>query len=92
MSATLGMYSIFDEKADAYLPPFMLPNDPMAVRTFCDCVADQTHAFGRNPADYTLFRLGTFDTTGADIHLQRTTIITGLEARAMLIQPTETAQ
>lgn len=56
-----GIYSIYDEKAKAYIPPFFLPHDGMAVRTFKNCVNDPDHQFGRNPHDYTLFGLGSFD-------------------------------
>lgn len=55
------IFAIFDEKAKAFLPPFFLPEVAMAVRTFGDCVNDPAHAFGRHPADYTLFSFGVFD-------------------------------
>lgn len=56
-----NLYSIYDVKADAYLPPFTLHQDGMAVRAFRDCCNDDTHNFGKNPGDYTLFKLGEFD-------------------------------
>ncbi len=55
------IFSIYDQKAYAYLPPFTLPRTEMAERTFHDCVNSPDHAFGRNPADYTLMELGTYD-------------------------------
>lgn len=55
------MFTIYDEKADAFLPPFFLPTNGMALRTFADCVNDDKHAFGKNPQDYTLFSVGNFD-------------------------------
>ena len=33
----------------------------MALRVFSDCINDQGHQFGKNPADYTLFHIGEFD-------------------------------
>lgn len=59
--AKLKAFSVFDVKAQAYLPPFFLPEVAMGVRAFGDCVNDMSHAFGRHPADYTLFLLGAFD-------------------------------
>ena len=60
------VFSIFDVKAQAYLPPFILPNAEMAARTFGDCINSDNHQFAAHPEDYTLFRLGTFDdNTGA---------------------------
>jgi len=55
------MFSVYDTKAEAWLPPFFLPTLGMAQRMFADCVNDIRHAFSRHPADYTLFLLGSFD-------------------------------
>lgn len=55
-----AMCSVFDSKAGAFLPPFFLPTDAMAVRTFADCCKDPSHAFNRNPDDYVLYHLGEF--------------------------------
>ena len=55
------IFSVYDAKAEAYLPPFILPKTEMAQRVFSDCVNSEDHQFGRHPADYTLFHLGTFD-------------------------------
>ncbi len=55
------IFSVFDEKAEAFLPPFFLPTVGMAVRSFSECVNDREHMFGKHPSDYTLFELGSFD-------------------------------
>jgi hypothetical protein len=55
------MFSVYDEKAKAYLPPFILPEIGMATRTFGDCVNDEGHQFGKHPADYTLFKIADYD-------------------------------
>jgi len=55
------IFSVYDDKAKAYLPPFFLPEVGMAVRAFKDCVNDPGHNFGKHPADYTLFQCGAFD-------------------------------
>lgn len=61
----LGMkhtiFSVYDQKAEAYLPPFVLHNEGMAGRVFADCCNNPEHNFGKHPEDYSLFRLGTFD-------------------------------
>ena len=79
----LKIYTIFDQKADAYLNPFFLPNDALATRTFKDCTNDDNHAFGKNPEDYTLFNLGSFDTnTGKfTIHNAHKSLGNGLTIR-----------
>lgn len=63
----LQIFSIFDVKADAYITPFLLPNKAMAIRAFADCVNSASHQFGQNPQDYTLFHIGSFDDTSANI-------------------------
>ncbi|AXL14758.1 nonstructural protein [Microviridae sp.] len=55
------IYTIYDSKAEAYLPPFFMHQQGMALRTFTDCVNDPNHAFGKHPEDYTLFNAGIFD-------------------------------
>lgn len=55
------IFSIFDDKAKAFLPPFVLPNEAMAVRVFSDMCNSDSHQFGVHPSDYTLFDLGEFD-------------------------------
>lgn len=56
-----NVFSIYDEKAQAFLPPFVLPKTAMAVRTFSDCVNSSDHQFSLHPQDYTLFNLGIWD-------------------------------
>lgn len=60
------IHVVYDEKAKAYLPPFFLPNEDMAIRVFGDCVNSSDHQFGAHPSDYTLFSLGEFDIETAE--------------------------
>lgn len=60
-----GMFSVYDSKAEAFLPPFILPKTSMAQRTFADCANSETHQFGTNPEDYTLMKLGNWDDESA---------------------------
>ncbi len=59
----LQMYSIFDQKADAFITPFFLPNNALAERAFSQSIQDPGHQFSRAPEDYTLFNLGEFHVT-----------------------------
>lgn len=56
-----GIYSIRDNCAAAFIPPFFLPNDDMAIRAFSNSCNDQEHMFCRNSEDYSLYYLGDFD-------------------------------
>ncbi len=68
----LEIYSVYDSKAEAYLPPFFLANDGMATRIFESCANDSKHQFGAFPADYTLFRIGSFQDETAIITTSKT--------------------
>ncbi len=57
----LKVFTVYDEKAHAYLPPFFLPREEQAIRTFTDCVNAEDHQFGKHPHDYTLFGCGEFN-------------------------------
>lgn len=76
------IFAIFDAKAKAYLPPFTLPEVGQAVRTFVNCVNSPDHAFGRNPEDYTLFELGSFDVASGKLVQEEIELIaSGLQVR-----------
>lgn len=69
------IFTIYDSKAGAYLPPFFLPTVPMATRVFGDCVNDPTHQFSKHPLDYTLVHVGQFNDQNADIEIIKHKII-----------------
>ena len=53
----LNYYAIYDQKAKAYLTPFCMHNDAMAVRGFGDAINDPATRFGQHPEDYLLYQL-----------------------------------
>lgn len=75
------MFTIHDSAAGAYLAPFFLHAEGMAIRTFTDCVNDEKHAFSRHPKDYTLMCLGQFDDNTGEIttHQQMKPLGNGLQ-------------
>lgn len=73
------VFSVFDSKAKAFVPPFVLPEVGMAVRTFKDCANDKAHAFGKNPADYSLFSLGSWDDHSGSFTSEVEVVISALE-------------
>lgn len=78
------IYTIYDEKAKAYLLPFFQANEELAIRNLSDCLKNQDHAFTKNPADYTLYYLGIFDDTTAEIEVAHELITTLLELKARI--------
>ena len=55
------IFTVYDEKSDAYLQPFFLDTIGQATRAVTDCVNDENHQFCKHSSDYTLFSLGEFD-------------------------------
>lgn len=56
----------YDKKAQAYMTPFFVNNQQLGIRAFKDACNNAESPICRNPEDFSLFRLGTFDdNTGA---------------------------
>ena len=72
------MYAVYDEKAGAFLPPFFLHSDGLAVRSFTEAVNDNTHQFNKHAEDFTLFRLGTFSDDDGTIVSESSPVSLGL--------------
>lgn len=54
-------YSIFDNKSLIYNVPWFQPTDGAATRLLADLANDLNTNIGRHPADYALYRIGTYD-------------------------------
>lgn len=54
-------YTLHDVKAGTYSPPFYQPNDALAKRLLADLVADLGTTPGRHPADFRMYKIGTFE-------------------------------
>ncbi len=61
------IFAIYDAKALAYLPPFVLPEIGMALRVFSDMVNSPEHQFGKHPEDYNLYEIGMYHDHNAQI-------------------------
>lgn len=57
----LGTYSILDQKAGIFSPPFFTVHEALAIRMVQNVVSDLSTSIGQHPADFALFSLGTFD-------------------------------
>ena len=79
----LFAYTVHDQAAAAYLPPFFESTDAKAIRAFENAVSDPNHQFGRNPEDYNLIKIGQFCDEHAHLGDDgKTHLISGLEALA----------
>lgn len=57
----LRAYTLHDNKALTYSPPFFQHNDALAIRMLTDLVADVNTAPGRHPNDFRMYCVGTYD-------------------------------
>lgn len=55
------MLSVYDNKARAYLPPIFCSHIDVGVRAFADAANNRAHQLGRNPEDFYLFHLGSWN-------------------------------
>ena len=68
------IYSIYDEKSEAFLQPFFMDTNGQAIRAIVDCLSDPQHNFSRHSADYTLFLIGQFDDQDATITVNKSSL------------------
>ena len=57
----VNVYTVLDKKSGAFLQPFFIQNEGMAIRAILDVMADEDHTFARHAEDYQLFHVGSFD-------------------------------
>ena len=74
----LNIFVVHDVKAEAYLQPFFFSHDAEAKRAFSDCVNNVEHQFGKHPQDYTLFKIGSFDDSNAQILVNQSNLAISL--------------
>lgn len=69
----LNVYSIHDQAAEAFINPFFMHNDGLAIRAFQDNVnSKEENNISKHPEQFVLFKLGEYD--------DKTGLITTLEA------------
>lgn len=55
------VYAIYDSKSRSYSMPYFAINDQVALRSFMQLALDNGSEVGRNPEDFSLHQLGTYD-------------------------------
>lgn len=58
---TKKVFSVYDEKAEAFLQPFFVDTNGLAIRSISECLTDPNHMFSKHSSDFSLFLLGEFD-------------------------------
>lgn len=72
------VFSVFDSKAEAFLPPVYFRSRGEFLRAFGDSVNDPKSNLSKYPQDYTAFWLGTWDDSNAVFTAQPTPVSLGL--------------
>lgn len=72
------IFSVFDSKTEAFLPPFSLKTVGEAERVITSMVADPNNNFCKYAEDFTLFELGTWDDVDCKYELLDTPFSVGL--------------
>lgn len=73
----LKVYSVYDSKVGAYLPPIYFRSKGEAIRSFSTAAQDAKHDFGKYGEDYTLFELGEWDDNNGKFNSHLTPIPVG---------------
>lgn len=56
----MKVFSVYDDKADAFLQPFFMRTEQEAIRAFIGAATEANHQFNLHAADFTLYEIGTF--------------------------------
>lgn len=63
----MKMFTVYDSKAEVYIPPFTMHSVGEAVRGFITALNIEGSDYCKYPADFTLFQIGDFDESTATI-------------------------
>lgn len=67
----LNAYSVYDNKALQYYPPFFASTDGAAVRSLSDMANDSSTNIGKHPGDYVLYCVGTYNDQNGELVAER---------------------
>jgi len=60
-------FSVYDDKAGVFSPPFFMVNKALAIRFFGELVLDVKTAIAKHPSDFKLFYVGTFNEQAGEL-------------------------
>lgn len=73
----LKIYTIYDTQAEWYSQPFFARANGEALRSFANICQDPKHAIGQHPSHYTLFEIGLWDDSKANIQMLQAKVSLG---------------
>lgn len=74
----LKVFSVYDSKVEAYLPPLFMKSRGEFLRSFSEAVNDSNSNLSKYSGDYTAFELGTWDDSRSLFDLYVTPISLGV--------------
>lgn len=83
------VFSVYDVKAEAYLQPFFMDTQGLAIRGISECVNDPEHTFYKHTSDYDLFLLGEFDDSSGQFIGEKKSLGNLIEYKTMQEKPTK---
>jgi len=63
----MRIYSVYDEKAEEFSPPFFQQNDRLAQRMITESAKGNGSMLAAYPEDFKLYRLGEFETSTGEL-------------------------
>lgn len=81
----LVMFSVYDSKVEAWMPPFFMRSKGEALRAWSQTVNDGQSAMSHHPADFSLMEIGNFDDENGKVlgHTVPVSLGTGLEFKKL---------
>lgn len=73
----LKMFSVYDSKTQAYLPPIYLQSAGAAIRALETAANDPSHEFSKYASDFTMFEIGSFDDESGTVSMLNAKISLG---------------
>lgn len=86
----LRLYTVYDSKAELYMPPFCQKTKGEALRGFADAIqGGGDNNLAKHPEDFTLFEVGLFEDSDGTIqmHDAKISLANGIEFSATKEEP-----
>lgn len=61
------IFAIYDNKAEAFMQPFYATTVGLALRIFADNVANPESIMHKNPNDFVIYEIGSFDDSTGEV-------------------------
>lgn len=78
----IGVYAIFDKKANNFDLPFFMPNNAMAVRSFINACKEEKNNLHNFPEDFCLKKVALFNQETGEF--EKTKQVTLIEASSVI--------